>query len=482
MKIKTLAAFTTSILLLALSSCKKSDFAVPSSPSSEKLSSISAYYVHATIRKLEALGGGQYNYEFSFWVTTDLDSLTALELPGDLKLNGSLVTGSGNVTSSIILKQGSVISHKLMTLNEPVSVIGQFSAPGSYMGKPIYSGRTFYEQPYNLKKIHVQGTGFADSDGKSFLPWGFNYTNTNQLPLVDYDWYKDSIWEIIKQDIREMKAMDINIIRIHLQYNRFMTGPNTPNEDALVRLKELVDFAAIYGLYVDITGLGCYFKVDSPVWYDVMSEEERWATQAVFWGAVARTVNTCNNVFCYDLMNEPVTPSRKTDEWLPGEPFGGYNFVQNITRTPNGRSWITVTHQWISTLKPAIRMYDTETMVTVGFIGLGIISRFNDLLDYNSAHIYPETGKIHEAIQFVEDNVTEKPLVIEETGPLGSGFEDMELFITSIEPITSGIISHFQGQTIAELMQSNNFLDIYNRQWYRIFTRDLNPFYNKPVY
>ena len=121
-------------------------------------------------------------------------------------------------------------------------------------------------------------------------------------------------------------------------------------------------------------------------------------------------------------------------------------------------------------------------MVTVGFIGLGIISRFNDLLDYNSAHIYPETGKIPEAIQFVEDNVTEKPLVIEETGPLGSGFEDMELFITSIEPITSGIISHYQGQTIAELMQSNDFLDIYNRQWYRIFTQDLNPFFNKPEY
>ena len=44
------------------------------------------------------------------------------------------------------------------------------------------------------------------------------------------------------------------------------------------------------GLYLDITGLGCYHKKDVPEWYDKLDESDRWAAQAKFWEAVAYDV------------------------------------------------------------------------------------------------------------------------------------------------------------------------------------------------
>lgn len=469
-------------LFFSIISCEKADEVMKPYANVQKTTGATGYTVHATVRKLDSLSVNVYNYELSFWVTTNIDSLIALELPEELLLKGFLISGSDTIKTDILLKEGSVITRRIQPYQDPVAMKGIFSVPSGYHGKPIECNATVIEQKYNLRKVHVAGTGFADVTGKAFIPWGVNYTNTDQLPLVDYDWYNDSVWEIIKQDIREMKLMNVNIIRIHLQYNRFMVAPNTPNENALTRLKELVDFAGMYGLYVDITGLGCYFKSDTPPWYDAMNEADRWATQSVFWGAIAAKVKDCDNVFAYNLMNEPVVPYKKTDEWLPGAPFAGYNFVQNLTREPAGRSWDVVTHQWIATLLPAIRKYDSETLVTVGFIGLGVVARFNDLLDYNSAHIYPESGKIPEAIQFVVNNQTEKPLVIEETGPLGAGFDDMKLFITSTEDLTAGYLSHYHGQPIHELQHIPTLQAAIQKEWYIIFTRELNPNYNKPVY
>ena len=52
------------------------------------------------------------------------------------------------------------------------------------------------------------------------------------------------------------------------------------------------------GLYLDLTGLGCYHKQDVPAWYDQLSEPERWAVQARFWAAIARTCDVLWNFAC----------------------------------------------------------------------------------------------------------------------------------------------------------------------------------------
>ena len=469
--------------LIVLQSCKKEELLLTDQATASKKDSVSSFVVHSAIRKLDLIKNNTYNYEIAFWLTTNRDSSKAIKLASDMDVTGVISTGLGNTTKIFKLKKDSYVTRSFVSLKTPVSITGQFTSPSSYLGKPIFYNTTTFEQPYNLLPIQVSGKGFADASGRSFIPWGVNYTNTDELRLVDDNWYDEETWEIIKQDFREMKALGVNVIRIHLQYNRFMVDATTPNQEALSRLEDMIEFAGTYGLYVDITGLACYIKEDSPAWYDAMDEQARWATQAAFWKGVAGVAKNYNNVFAYNLMNEPVTPVKKTSTWLPGDPFGGYYFVQNITRTPAGRSWETVTRSWIETLKTAIREEDTRTPVTVGFIGLGVIAKFNDLLDYNSAHVYPEEGKMDESFDFVENNQTDKPLVIEETGWF-AGFDNMENFITTTQGQnqTAGYLAHYLGETIEQLDENGDLGSAIQADWYDLFCFQLNPNYNRPSY
>ena len=99
-----------------------------------------------------------------------------------------------------------------------------------------------------------------------------------------------------------------NVVRVHLQLGKFMKDRETPDERSLARLGKLLELAGRTGLYLDLTGLGCYHKKDVPAWYDALTEKERWTVQARFWEAVAERCAHSPAVFCYDLMNEPVVP------------------------------------------------------------------------------------------------------------------------------------------------------------------------------
>lgn len=480
MKIKFIFLQFCSLLLLA--SCKKENL-TENNHSTKEISetNVSTYRVYMTVYKLEQVANETFNYEISAWVANNTDSTTALLLPANLRINFTIEMGNSSVQRSIILKKGTYISRQFVTLKAPVTITGNFTAPDSYNGSQIIFNGSFTEKVYQLQPIQVAGTGFADANGKHFIPWGVNYTNTNQLRLIDDNWMEDSVWSIILQDFREMKALNMNLIRIHLQYNKFMLNTTTPNQESLNRLRELVAFAGTYGMYVDITGLCAYILEDSPPWYDALDEAGRWATQAVCWKSVAQAVSEYNNVFVYNLMNEPITPTKRVDTWVVGEPFGGYYFVQYLTQTPRGRTWETVTRSWSTTLKNAIHEADNRTPISIGFIGLGVIAKFNDILDYNSMHIYPEAGKVNEAIAIVENNQTSKPLIIEETNWF-AGYDDMRTFIntTMNENLTAGYLSHYHGETIAELEKKTDLLSAIQREWYKIFCFELNPNAKKP--
>lgn len=85
-----------------------------------------------------------------------------------------------------------------------------------------------------------------------------------------------------------MKKLGANVVRIHLQLGKFMEGVENPNKKALERLGKLVKLAEEVGLYLDLTGLGCYHKADVPGWYDRLDERGRWDVQAKFWQYVAK--------------------------------------------------------------------------------------------------------------------------------------------------------------------------------------------------
>lgn len=298
---------------------------------------------------------------------------------------------------------------------------------------------------------------FTDSEGNKMFPWGYNYTNPEEVGLIEDDWMNENTWQTILADFEEMKSYSANIVRIHLQYHQFMTNATTPNEANLNRLLELVEMAETKGLYLDITGLAAYRKSDSPSWYDALTDRERWDTQKVFWKNIAKKVGHKNAVFAFNLMNEPVVSvgcSTLDDcEWLPGDGFGGFYFIQNISRDPD-KLFAPTIKEWAAEMTTAIRSEAPNTMITIGFLNLGNIQQFENDLDYVSAHIYPKSGMIAEAISFIDNNQT-SPLVIEETSNLQCNITELEEFLDGIDGKYHGLLGHYTGKKLEELSDAS---------------------------
>ena len=216
--------------------------------------------------------------------------------------------------------------------------------------------------------VSEDGRRFVGAEsGERFVGWGFNYDHDDSGRLLEDYWYEE--WSTVVEDFKEMKALGANVVRIHPQVAKFMKTAKEPDEAALKQLVRLVRLAEKTGLYLDITGLGCYHKEDVPKWYDAMDEAGRWEVQALFWEAIAKNCAQSPAVFCYDLMNEPILPGEKSKEteWLTGE-FGGKYFVQRISLDLAGRTRKQVAKMWVDKLSAAIRKHDKRHMITVGVI------------------------------------------------------------------------------------------------------------------
>jgi len=201
-------------------------------------------------------------------------------------------------------------------------------------------------------KISANQKSFVlTASDRAFIPWGFNYDHDENGRLMEDYWQRE--WAKVEEDFREMKQLGANVVRVHLQLGKFMTSEEQPNRQALRRLARLLRLSERLGLYLDITGLGCYHKKDVPAWYETLSEERRWAVPARFWQAIARQCKDSPAIFCYDLMNEPVVPGGgdQRQDWL-GPPFAGKHFVQFVTLDIRGRKRSDVAQQWISRTGP----------------------------------------------------------------------------------------------------------------------------------
>jgi hypothetical protein len=92
--------------------------------------------------------------------------------------------------------------------------------------------------------------------GLKFTPWGCNYDHDRSGRLLEQYW--ETKWDTVAQDFAEMKTLGANTVRIHLQVAHFMKSAREPNQESLQRLGQLVSVAERTGLYLDVTGLGCY--------------------------------------------------------------------------------------------------------------------------------------------------------------------------------------------------------------------------------
>lgn len=334
-----------------------------------------------------------------------------------------------------------------------------------------------------LEFIHVSKDGrhFVLSDsGAEFRPWGFNYDHDAANRLLETYWINE--WGAVAGDFAEMKQLGANTVRIHLQVSRFMKSAVETNRESLDQLSRLVALAEKTGLYLDVTGLGCYDKKDVPAWYSQLDEKERWAVQARFWEAVAAVCAHSPAVFCYDLMNEPVvTDDKQNRDWTPGA-FGDRYFVQRLTLDFAGRSAKQIAEAWVNRMVAAIRRHDRRHLVTVGAIPWAMTwpnakplfysPEVSKNLDFVSLHFYPKKGEVSQALKALAVYDIGKPIVIEEMFPLSCPLADLDQFIDGSQPLAVGWIGFYWGKTIADYnLGKASISDAITREWLGYFTR-----------
>jgi hypothetical protein len=333
-------------------------------------------------------------------------------------------------------------------------------------------------------RVSNDGTHFVGADsGKRIVLWGVNYDHDSQKERLLEDYWA-SEWGTVVKDFQEIKALKTNVVRIHLQVAQFMDSPDTPNAVNLKRLGRLVKLAEQTGLYLDVTGLGCYHKQDVPAWYDALGEKDRWDVQARFWRAIATVCRHSPAVFCYDLMNEPILPGKKGEtEWLAGELEGKY-FVQRISLDLAGRTRQDLARQWVERMTTAIRAVDNRHLITVGVIPWAMVfkgakplfysEQVGASLDFVSVHFYPEKDKVDAALKALAVYEIGKPLVIEEMFPLKCSLDEMRRFIEGSRRYVDGWISFYWGATIQENDMAGDIKGAVIAEWLRTF-RAMSP-------
>ncbi|MEZ6143263.1 MAG: cellulase family glycosylhydrolase [Zavarzinella sp.] len=313
---------------------------------------------------------------------------------------------------------------------------------------------------------------------KKFVVWGVNYDHDEQGRLLEDYWHQE--WTTVVDDFAEMKELGINLVRIHLQLGKFMSSATEANQKELGQLKKLVKLAEKTRLYLDITGLACYHKAETPKWYDALNEKDRWEVQVRFWQTIAQICNKCNAIFCYNLMNEPILPGAKQErEWVTGE-LAGKSFVQRISLDLKGRTREEVAEAWVGKLCQSIRKIDPHHMITVGVIPWATVfpqakpifyaPPVAKHLDFVSIHFYPDQKKsLEESIAALKVYAINKPLVIEEIFPLKSSLEHTDAFIVASEKYCAGWVSFYWGKTPQEYSKEKNLKSQIMVKWLEYF-------------
>lgn len=330
----------------------------------------------------------------------------------------------------------------------------------------------------SLPRVTACGDRFTGADGQPFIPYGFNYDHDEHYRLLEDYWHSE--WEKVKQDFRAMQQLGANTVRIHLQAGKFLAGTDTLHERELQQLDRLLQLASDLQLRLHVVGLGCYHRDSVPAWYDALGQEQRWQVQAFFWHTLATRYRGCGTVFCFDLMNEPLVPSRCRRErgWL-GQDYHGSHFTQYIALhgTPPTRSAIART--WTQTLTAAIRRADPQRLVTIGLVdwslphckpSSGFVPQdIAPLLDFVCLHIYPDSGNVAGAVSVVEQFRLGKPLLVDESFPLRCSNEEFDSFLSAIRPLVNGLLGFYTAQVAAPQTEHHHVRNRAMREWLQVF-------------
>src|SRR5688572_15835032 len=77
------------------------------------------------------------------------------------------------------------------------------------------------QAPLPWIRVAADQNGFVIGEtNEPFIPWGFNYDHDEKGRLIE-DYWSDE-WPKVEQDFAEMKALGANVVRVHLQFGKFM--------------------------------------------------------------------------------------------------------------------------------------------------------------------------------------------------------------------------------------------------------------------
>lgn len=173
------------------------------------------------------------------------------------------------------------------------------------------------------ERIVVQDRGFAVArEGRAarpFIPWGFNYDRT----VVDG---KDMLLEdvmaqrpqVVAEDFAAMRRLGGNCVRIFIATSEILAGPDRISPAGLQRLDRVLDMAAAADLKVILVGLATLRPASIPDWMRAATDEELESAEVLFWQTVARACRGRNEIFTYDLQNEPVVHWSDSDDLIVG--------------------------------------------------------------------------------------------------------------------------------------------------------------------
>ncbi len=186
-------------------------------------------------------------------------------------------------------------------------------------------------------RIAKDGRTFETENGRPFVPFGVNYyrPGTGWAPQL----WKKFDPEATRADLRRMKELGVNCIRVFLTYGSFYTDPGALRPEGLEKFDQFLVLAEEAGIYVHPTGPDHWEGM--PHWQPVSIEDENTLNALeAFWKLFAARYAHRSVIFAYDLKNEPEVRwdgpgfPKKWNAWLKTK-YGSVEKLNGAWQTTN---------------------------------------------------------------------------------------------------------------------------------------------------
>ncbi|MGC8625362.1 MAG: cellulase family glycosylhydrolase, partial [Phycisphaerae bacterium] len=276
-------------------------------------------------------------------------------------------------------------------------------------------------------RVHPGWHGLVTADNKPFTPFGAMYfrPNTGWTPRF----WKEFDVRAAQRDLRTLKSMNFNIVRLWLTSLSFYSRPGMLAPAAIEKFDQFLAAAEDAGIYVQVCGLTTWQgrpKNEVPIWQrgDEYADPKAVEDQVQFWHLMASRYKGRNVILTYELANEPTvmwnTPAMQVlwNKWNNKS-----TPIPPAKDNPGDAALLAFQHfrehvadEWTRRQVAAIKKADPDALVTIGLIQWSVpaipypqfaqhlhqacYSAFRPqrqarLLDFMEIHFYPLAAGIY---------------------------------------------------------------------------------------